>query len=110
MPVPYSQCFGHRLVISECFAWYYRGTMSDKLSQDLKLLEIDRTRKTGDTGGRRWMVAGILLAVAIVIGSLVVFLPDKVGFSTLGAKRREVEITMVVRQPDAANNVVLTAG
>ena len=84
--------------------------MSDKLSQDLKLLEIDRTRKTGDTGGRRWMVAGILLAVAIVIGSLVVFLPDKVGFSTLGAKRREVEVTMVVRQPEANGNVVLTAG
>jgi HlyD family secretion protein len=84
--------------------------MSDQLSEDLKSLRIDPSRKSGDTGGRKWIFIGVLAAVAIALAALVAFMPAKLGLSSLGAKPREVEVAMVVRQSPSADSVVLTAG
>jgi HlyD family secretion protein len=85
-------------------------SMSDRLSQDLHSLKIDRSRKTGDRGSRRWLIVGIIAFAALLIGSAVVFLPGTATLSSLRPKAREVETAMVVRQAPSADNILLTAG
>jgi HlyD family secretion protein len=85
--------------------------MTDKLSSDLRSLKIDRSLKTGDRGSKTWVVVGILLLVALLVAGAVAFMPDTSKISGLGAKVREVETAMVVRQsPSAGGGVILTAG
>jgi HlyD family secretion protein len=85
--------------------------MSDRLSQDLHSLKIDRSRKMGDRGSRRWLILGIIAVAALLIGSAVVFLPGTATtLSSLGPKAREVETAMVVRQTPSADSILLTAG
>ncbi len=84
--------------------------MSDKLSQDLKSLRIDRHRKTGDRGGRRWVIIALMVMVAALIAAAVVFWPAGAGLANLGAKVREVEVTMAVPQARSSGKIVLTAG
>src|SRR5437870_4603116 len=86
------------------------GIMTDRLSEDLKSLKIDRSRKTGDAGRNRWILLGLSVAVVAAIAGVVAFLPEKTGLTSLGAKPREVETAMVVRQSPSADGVVLTAG
>jgi HlyD family secretion protein len=85
--------------------------MTDKLSNDLRSLKIDRSQKTGDRGGRKWVIVGVLIVVALLVAGGVAFIPDTSKITGLGAKTREVETAMVVRQaPSAGGNVILTAG
>jgi HlyD family secretion protein len=83
--------------------------MSDRLSQDLKSLAIDRSRKTGDRGRKKWLIIGLLGLIAILVAAGVAFMPDA-RIVSIGAKPREVEVTVVARQSTAAGNAVLTAG
>jgi hypothetical protein len=83
--------------------------MSDKLSQDLQSLKIDRNQKDGDRGRKKWLVVILLAIVAILIAAGVAFIPDT-RISALNAKSPEVEVAMVTRQSPSAGNVVLTAG
>ena len=84
--------------------------MSDKLSSDLRSLKIDRSQKTGDRSGYKWIITGALVAIALLVSAGVAFMPDRSRLSSLGSKAREVETAMVVRQAPSAGNVVLTAG
>jgi HlyD family secretion protein len=84
--------------------------MTDKLTQDLNSLRIDRHKKTGDRSSRKWIVLGVIALVAIVIAAVVAFMPAGTGLADLGAKAREVGVTLVARQLPSADNVVLTAG
>ena len=83
--------------------------MSDKLSQELKSLKIDRSQKTGDRGRKRWIILAVLGLIAILVAAGVAFMPDT-KMPSLGTRAREVEVVMVTRQSPAAGNVVLTAG
>jgi RND family efflux transporter MFP subunit len=84
--------------------------MTDKLSNDLRSLKIDRTQKTGDRGSRKWIAIGALVAIAILVAAAVAFMPGGTKLSSLGPKLREVETAMVVRQAPNSGNIVLTAG
>ena len=84
--------------------------MTDRLSEDLKSLKIDRSRRTGDAGRNRWILLGALLVIVASIAGVVAFLPEKAGLTSMGAKAREVETTLVVQQSPSADSVVLTAG
>src|SRR3989442_14700665 len=84
--------------------------MPDQLSQDLKSLQIDRSRRAPGGGSRRWVWLGVMALVAILAAAAIAFLPDKLGYSSLGAKPRQVEGAMVVRQSPSSDSVVLTAG
>jgi len=84
--------------------------MPDQLSQDLKSLQIDRSRRAPGGGSRRWVWLGVMALVAILAAAAIAFLPDKLGYSSLGAKPRQVEVAMVVRQSPSSDSVVLTAG
>jgi HlyD family secretion protein len=84
--------------------------MSDKLSQDLHSLKIDRSKKTGDRGGRRWIMLGVIAVVAVLLATAVAFMPGTASLANLGPKVQEVETTMVVRQAPSAESVILTAG
>ncbi len=84
--------------------------MTDKLSNDLRSLKIDRTQKTGDRGGRKWIAIAFLGLIAILVAAGVAFMPSGSKLSSFGAKPREVETAMVVRQAPNSGNVVLTAG
>src|SRR3989442_15698107 len=84
--------------------------MPDQLSQDLKSLQIDRSRRAPGGGSRRWVWLGVMALVAILAAAAIAFLPDKLGDSSLGAKPRQVEGAMVVRQSPSSESVVLTAG
>jgi HlyD family secretion protein len=84
--------------------------MTDKLTQDLNSLRIDRHKKTGDRSSRKWIVLGVIALVAILIAAVVAFMPAGTGLADLGAKAREVGVTLVARQLPSADNVVLTAG
>ena len=83
--------------------------MPDRLSQELKSLQIDRSRKAGG-GLNKWVVVAALTVIAALIAGAVAFLPEKGGLSNLGAKPREVEAAMIVRQSSSADGVILTAG
>ena len=84
--------------------------MTDKLTQDLNSLRIERHKKTGDGGGRKWMVLGAIALIALAVAALVAFMPAGTGLADLGTKAREVGITLVARQLPSADNIVLTAG
>jgi HlyD family secretion protein len=84
--------------------------MTDKLTQDLNSLRIERHKKTGDGGGRKWMVLGAIALIALAVAALVAFMPAGAGLADLGTKAREVGIALVARQLPSADNVVLTAG
>jgi HlyD family secretion protein len=84
--------------------------MSDKLSRDLNSLKIDRSRRTGDRGGRKWLIIGGFVILALLLAGAVAFMPESASIPSFGAKAREVEVSMAVRQAPAAGNVVLTAG
>src|SRR5213593_3078756 len=84
--------------------------MTDRLSEDLKSLKIDRSKKTGAGGRNRWFLLGALLVIVASIAGVVAFLPEKAGLTSVGAKPREVETAIVVRQSGSADTVVLTAG
>jgi len=85
--------------------------MDDKLTQDLKSLKIDRGQKASGGGSRKkLLVVGGLLSVAVLVAAVLSFVPEKAGLTSLGAKPREVQTVMVVRQSPSADTVVLTAG
>ena len=79
--------------------------MPDQLSQDLKSLQIDRSRRAPGGGSRRWVWLGVMALVAILAAAAIAFLPDKLGYSSLGAKPRQVEVAMVVRQSPSSDSV-----
>lgn len=83
--------------------------MSDKLSQDLKSLKIDRSRRTGKGNGKSWLIIAALALTAILVAAGVAFMPDT-HVPALGAKPREVEVATVTRQSAVDRNVILTAG
>ena len=68
--------------------------MPDQLSQDLKSLQIDRSRRAPGGGSRRWVWLGVMALVAILAAAAIAFLPDKLGYSSLGAKPRQVEVAI----------------
>jgi HlyD family secretion protein len=84
--------------------------MTDKLSQDLQSLKIDRSKKTGDRNSRRWIVISVLAFFVVLTGLVVLFWPETASLASFGPRVREVEVAMVVRQVPSADNVVLTAG
>jgi HlyD family secretion protein len=85
--------------------------MDDKLTQDLKSLRIDRGQKArGGASRRKLLVVGALLLVALLVAAVLSFVPEKAALTSLGAKPREVQTVMVVRQSPSADTVVLTAG
>ncbi len=84
--------------------------MTDKLSSDLRSLKIDRTQKTGDRGGRKWVVIGSIGLLAILIAAAIAFMPSGTTLSSFGPRLREVEAATVMRQAPNLGNVVLTAG
>ncbi len=84
--------------------------MTDKLSNDLRSLKIDRTQKTGSSGGRKWIVIGFIALFVILIAAAVAFMPGGTTLSSFGPKLREVEVATVTRQAPNLGNVVLTAG
>jgi HlyD family secretion protein len=84
--------------------------MSDNLSRDLSTLRIDRSKKTGDRGGRKWLVIALLVIVALVVAGAVAFMPDSARLPSIGSRAKEVETAMAVRQASSTGNVVLTAG
>ncbi len=84
--------------------------MTDKLSSDLRSLKIDRTEKSGDSGGRKWLVLASLALIVILVAAIVTFMPTGTALSSLGPKYREVETMAVTRQAPNLGNVVLTAG
>ncbi len=84
--------------------------MTDRLSQDLKSLKIDRSKKTRGSGRNKWILIGVLVVAVALIAGLIAFLPEKAGLSSLGARSREVEAAIVVPQSPSAEGVVLTAG
>jgi len=84
--------------------------MTDKLTQDLNSLRIERHKRTGDRSGRKWMVLGAIALIALVVAALVAFMPAGAGLADLGTKGQEVGVTVVARQLPSADNVVLTAG
>ncbi len=84
--------------------------MTDKFTQDLNSLRIERHKKSGDRGGRKWMVLGAIALAAIVVAAMIAFTPAGTGLKDLGAKPREVGVTLVARQVPSADSVVLTAG
>jgi len=83
--------------------------MTDRLSEDLKSLRIDRSKKTVDTGRKRWVLAALLVLLIVLVAGAVAFFPERAGLSSLGAKPREVEVATVVRQSGGSDQVVLTA-
>jgi HlyD family secretion protein len=85
--------------------------MTDKLSSDLRSLKIDHSRKTGNRGGRKWVIPGLLVGAAVLIVGIVAFMPGTSRMSGFGSKLREVETAVVLRQaPSAGGNIILTAG
>jgi len=84
--------------------------MTDKLSNDLRSLKIDRTQKTGDRSARKWIVIGSIALIAILIAAAVAFVPTGTVLSNFGPKLREVEAVTVTKQAPNLGNVVLTAG
>ena len=83
--------------------------MTDRLSEDLKSLRIDRSKRTVDTGRKRWVLAALLVLLIVLVAGAVAFFPERAGLSSLGAKPREVEVATVVRQSGGSDQVVLTA-
>ncbi len=87
-----------------------QGIMTDKLSHDLQSLRIDRSRKQGDRSSRKWLIIGMFALLALAVAGAVAFMPDAARISSLSAKSREVEVSMVVPQAPNSDNIVLTAG
>jgi HlyD family secretion protein len=85
------------------------STMSDQLSQDLKSLKIDRSRKAGGQSRKKWLFVAMIAIVALLVAAAVAFMPDA-HISMLSANSREVDVVMVSRQTAPAGSVVLTAG
>lgn len=84
--------------------------MSDNLNQDLQLLRIDRSRKSGRRSSRR-ILAISFIALAILLAVTLAFGPIRSRLSALGDKAHEVEAATVVRQSSSTDDsVVLTAG
>ncbi len=83
--------------------------MSDKLSQDLNSLRIDRSKKVGARGRRKWLVISLLALIAVLVAAGVAFRPDT-KMSALRATPREVEVATVTRQPVGTGSAILTAG
>jgi HlyD family secretion protein len=86
------------------------GAMTDKFTQDLNSLRIERHKKSGERGGRKWMVLGAIALAAIVVAAMIAFTPAGTDLKDLGARPREVGVTLVARQAPSADSVVLTAG
>ena len=84
--------------------------MTDKFTQDLNSLRIERHKKSGESGGRKWMVLGAIALAAIVVAAMIAFTPAGTDLRDLGAKSREVAVTLVARLVPSADSVVLTAG
>lgn len=83
--------------------------MSDRLEEDLRSLKIDRTEGGRRLGTPKWaLVVGIALA-CIIVAVGVAFIPAT-GISLLSSGAREVEVSLVVRQPLPAENIALTTG
>ena len=85
-------------------------SMTDKLAQDLSSLRIERHKKTGDRGSRKWIVLAAIALISIVVAAVVAFMPAGTSLADLGTKAREVGVTLVAREQPSAENVVLTAG
>ncbi len=83
--------------------------MDDKLSQQLRSLQIDRKKKDGFGRGKKWLIFLFLAVLVILIGSGAFFLGES-SWPRLGAKPREVELSVVARRSESDKSIVLTAG
>ena len=84
--------------------------MTDKLTQDLNSLRIERNKRAGEKRGRKWMVLGIIALVTLAVAAMIAFIPAGANLRNLGGKVREVGVALVARQAPSSDNVVLTAG
>jgi HlyD family secretion protein len=84
--------------------------MTDKLTQDLNSLRIERNKRAGEERGRKWMVLGIIAVVTLAVAAMIAFIPAGADLRNLGGKAREVGVALVARQAPSSDNVVLTAG
>ncbi len=84
--------------------------MTDRFSQDLNSLRIEKHKRAGEGRGRKQMVLGLAALVTLGIAAVIAFVPVGTGLKDLRGKTREVGVALVARQASSADSVVLTAG